>query len=330
MISVIIPVYNSAKWIKRCVDSVVNQTFTDLEILLVNDGSTDESGDICDEYASYDSRVRVIHQKNGGVSEARNTGLRNVTGEYVSFIDNDDWIHPRYFEYLYNAINSGTYSLAMVLYKTVKDISGTVSNVEYTTDTVCSFSLRTMLFDSVEESGIPYVFVWAKLYKRELLDDLFFKEVIGEDFEFSFHVNSKVRDAVLVKCCLYHWFQHSESQFRNQTPERINSSIDCYFNILNEIPDKESQIRGLCLKRLWLIMLSTRYVTDISNEYSVVQSDVGRNIEHVAKITVSELMHNKYIPLTYKAMLLVFYYIPLLYCFFRWTMELRYKLKNLY
>ena len=331
MISIIVPVYNAATFLPRCLDSILQQTYTDFELLLIDDGSTDSSGEICDKYCMLDKRCKTVHQKNGGTAVARNTGLELAVGEYIAFIDNDDWIHPQYLEYLYNAINSGTYSLAMVLYKTVKDISETVSNVEYTPDTVCSFSLRSMLFDSVEESGIPYVFVWAKLYKRELLDGLFFKDIIGEDIEFSFHVNSKeVQSAVLVKGYLYYWIQHSQSQFRNQAPERIKSSIDCYFNILNEIPDEEAQIRGLCLKRLWLTMLSTRYITDISNKFRDVRFDIKRSIKLIVKATFSELMYNKYVPLVYKIALPAFYYIPFLYRFFRWIMELRSKMKILY
>lgn len=323
MISIIVPVYNAAIFLPRCLDCILQQTYTDFELLLIDDGSTDSSGEICDKYCMLDKRCKAVHQKNGGTAAARNTGLELAVGEYIAFVDNDDWIHPQYFEYLYNAINSGTYSLAMVLYKTVKDASVTVSNVEYITDTVYSSSLCTMLFDSVEESGIPYVFVWAKLYKRELLDGLFFKDIIGEDIEFSFHINSKVQSAVLVKGYLYYWIQHSESQFRNQAPERINSSIDCYFKILHEIPDERVQIRGLCLKRLWLTMLSTRYITNMSNKFRDVRFDTKRNIKFIGKTTFSELMYNKYVPLVYKIALPAFYYIPFLYRFFRWTMELR-------
>ena len=99
-ISVIVPVYNADKYLHRCVDSILAQTFTDFEVLLVNDGSTDNSGDICDEYAELDSRVRVFHKENGGVSSARNLGLDNAIGEYVMFIDSDDFQEPKCVEML--------------------------------------------------------------------------------------------------------------------------------------------------------------------------------------------------------------------------------------
>jgi len=91
-ISIIIPVFNVEKYIGICLESVINQTFRNLEIILVNDGSTDGSGKICDEYAARDSRIRVIHQENKGVSAARNEGLRLSSGKYVGFVDGDDWI----------------------------------------------------------------------------------------------------------------------------------------------------------------------------------------------------------------------------------------------
>lgn len=91
-VSIIIPVYKAEKYLNRCIDSILAQTFTDWELLLIDDGSPDRSGDICDEYAKKDTRIRVFHKNNGGVSSARNLGLDNVLGEYVTFVDSDDWL----------------------------------------------------------------------------------------------------------------------------------------------------------------------------------------------------------------------------------------------
>ena len=100
-ISVIVPVYNTEKYLRRCVDSILAQTFKDFELLLINDGSTDGSGAICDEYAQKDSRVRVFHKENGGVSSARNLGLENAQGKWITYVDGDDWIEPTMYEELY-------------------------------------------------------------------------------------------------------------------------------------------------------------------------------------------------------------------------------------
>ena len=103
-ISVIVPVYNTGQYLPRCIDSILSQTFTDFELLLIDDGSTDNSGMICDEYAAKDSRIRVFHKENGGVSSARNFGLAQASGEYIGWVDSDDWIEPNMYELLLCAI----------------------------------------------------------------------------------------------------------------------------------------------------------------------------------------------------------------------------------
>lgn len=106
-ISVIVPVYNSEKYLPKCIDSILSQTYTDFELILVNDGSKDGSGDICDEYAQKDTRVRVFHKENGGVSSARNLGLEEAKGEWIAFVDSDDWVEEGYLKELYDDTNLG-------------------------------------------------------------------------------------------------------------------------------------------------------------------------------------------------------------------------------
>ena len=101
-ISVIVPVYNVEKYLSRCIESILSQTFTDFELLLIDDGSTDRSGEICDEYAKKDTRIRVFHTKNRGVSAARNLGLDNAKGEWISFVDSDDWVEDDYLRTLFH------------------------------------------------------------------------------------------------------------------------------------------------------------------------------------------------------------------------------------
>lgn len=100
MVSIIIPIYNVEQYLSQCIESIITQTYTDFEVLLINDGSTDKSGEICDNYALKDSRIHVFHKKNGGVSSARNVGIEHATGEWINFIDSDDWISPDYLEKL--------------------------------------------------------------------------------------------------------------------------------------------------------------------------------------------------------------------------------------
>jgi glycosyltransferase involved in cell wall biosynthesis len=128
-ISVIIPIYNVEPYLRKCLDSVIKQTFTNLEILLINDGSPDNCGNICDEYAIKDKRIRVFHKKNGGLSSALNVGLENFTGDYLGFVDPDDWVEPDMFEVLYTAIKEFDVQVSVCGYfKTTTDRSLPVSN----------------------------------------------------------------------------------------------------------------------------------------------------------------------------------------------------------
>ena len=103
LISVIVPVYNMEQYMERCVNSIINQTYHNLEIILVDDGSTDHSTAMCDEYALRDERIKVVHKPNGGLSDARNAGLAVVSGNYVGYVDSDDWIEPQMYEKMYAA-----------------------------------------------------------------------------------------------------------------------------------------------------------------------------------------------------------------------------------
>ncbi|MCM3724913.1 glycosyltransferase [Neobacillus cucumis] len=116
-VSLVIPVYNVEKYLHRCVDSILNQTFQDFEIILINDGSQDKSGEICDEYAKKDKRIKVLHKKNARVSAARNDGLKMAKGKYIGFIDSDDWIEPEMYQEMYNKANELNLDIVMCDYK---------------------------------------------------------------------------------------------------------------------------------------------------------------------------------------------------------------------
>ena len=118
-VSVIVPVYNSEKYLNRCVDSILNQTYRSIELILVDDGSPDNSGRICDEYAEKDSRVRVIHKANAGVSAARNSGLEVASGDYATFVDSDDYIEPDMYSDMMEKVNQ--YNCDVVMCDCVKD-----------------------------------------------------------------------------------------------------------------------------------------------------------------------------------------------------------------
>lgn len=165
LISIIVPVYKVEKYLRKCIDSILQQTLKDFELILVNDGSPDSCGSICDEYAKVDSRIRVIHKKNGGLSDARNSGIEIAQGRYLGFIDSDDYIENDMYEVLYNNIVSNNADIAVCGYydcykNTIipRGNSGKISikNTE----------------ESVEMLKKMLPVAWNKLYKREIFKDI--------------------------------------------------------------------------------------------------------------------------------------------------------------
>ena len=163
-ISVIVPVYNTGRFLNRCVDSILNQSFSDFELFLVDDGSTDNSGAICDAYAARDSRVRVIHQKNQGQSVARNNAIAQMQGSWVHFVDSDDWIHPQMLERLYSAARENNVDISICGYAetTGEDPAVTEESLKVSLWTPKDFYMQRFI-----NATIPV----AKLIRRECLGD---------------------------------------------------------------------------------------------------------------------------------------------------------------
>ena len=169
-ISIIVPVYNVEEYIHRCIDSILAQTFTDFELILVNDGSPDQCGKICDEYAENDSRIKVIHKKNGGLSDARNAGLEIAQGEYIGFVDSDDFIESDMYEKLYNACIDNDVCLSMCarydVYQNKKTSLFTLDAEElWTSDLAIG---KFLMWDTIDSSACD------KLIKRSLFNNIRF------------------------------------------------------------------------------------------------------------------------------------------------------------
>ena len=171
-ISVIIPVYKVEKYIHRCVDSILAQTFTDFEMILVDDGSPDNCGIICDEYAEKDNRIHVIHKKNGGLSDARNAGIdwafANSDSEWITFIDSDDWVHPSYLMTLYQLCLTKHTNISVVKHKKVKEYC----ECDFSFSNSQGLKLETEKFFSKYYSYA--VIAWGKLYRKELFFEVRF------------------------------------------------------------------------------------------------------------------------------------------------------------
>ena len=193
-ISVIIPVYNAESTLRRCVDSVLAQTFTDFECLLINDGSKDRSGEICDEYAAKDNRVRVFHKENGGVSSARNVGLDNATGEWIAFVDSDDWVPLNAFTSFLDTSESD------LVIANAECLPNSLFQLDWQSSIVCPESIGDFLSNNLSSPLLNGP--WSKLFKKTIIDafQLRFDEMLhfGEDSVF---VKEYVQHVASISLC---------------------------------------------------------------------------------------------------------------------------------
>ena len=170
LISVIVPIYKVEKYLRKCIESILSQTYTNLEIILVDDGSPDKCGEICDEYEKRDSRIKVIHKKNGGLSDARNAGLDIMAGNYVAFVDSDDWIEPQMYEHLLAKLHYFHADISIGGVSCDLDDNGIIN-----TEKIVSYDSAPFSEGNVETMHRFFTTSWAawdKLYKATLFRDI--------------------------------------------------------------------------------------------------------------------------------------------------------------
>lgn len=214
LISVIIPVYKVEPYLRRCVESVLNQTYQNLEVILVDDGSPDNCGAICDEYAALDSRVKVIHKENGGLSSARNAGLELAAGEYISFVDSDDWLDPKLYSHCIAAMpfDMAIFGITYV-YKGAQD-SQTVPTCEKTTS-ICWGKDDQLILDLVRRSLFGYM--CNKIYRRNIIQGIRLPDILlREDLVTNIEILKKTEEIVLINCNGYYYFQRSDSSLHGK------------------------------------------------------------------------------------------------------------------
>lgn len=209
-ISVIVPVYNVEKYLHHCVDSILAQTFTDFELIMVDDGSTDNSGKICDEYANFDNRFRVIHQKNQGQAVARNRALEIAQGEYIVFVDSDDYIHSLMFETLVCTAQQTNADIVRCNY-----IEGTDCNYNWQLSNKIvtkEYDSKSYLRASILNNTNGIWVLWDKIYRRSCFDEIRFPEGrIFEDNATVYKVLYYANTIVEIDSVFYYYFQNANS-----------------------------------------------------------------------------------------------------------------------
>lgn len=230
LISVIVPVYKVEQYLNKCVESIVNQSYTNLEIILVDDGSPDNCPRMCDEWARKDARIKVIHKANGGLSDARNAGLKIATGEYIGFVDSDDWIHEEFVAILYNAILQYNSNLSACDVDFVYEF---VARNSVSTPIKTILNTREQALDNlIKGTGFRAV-VWNKLYHKDLLSNESFRfDKYHEDEFFTYRILAKSTNPVYVDAKLYNYFQR-ENGIVHSVSEKHLDSLDAYIERLD-------------------------------------------------------------------------------------------------
>ena len=214
LISIVVPVYNVEKYISRCIESIIKQTYTNIEIIIIDDGSPDNSGVICDDFAKKDDRIRVIHQNNMGLSGARNTGIRLAMGSYIAFVDSDDWINTEMIEVLYNLIKEYDAQIAACGVEMIGD-EGHVAFFSDNLDEIRVYSKDEAMNELLDDKRIRNV-TYNKLYKTELFEDIEFPVGrIFEDIFTTYKLIDKSNIVVYTGKPLYYYYRSNGSILRS-------------------------------------------------------------------------------------------------------------------
>lgn len=251
-ISVIIPVYNTAPFLGRCVDSVLEQTFTGYELILVDDGSTDGSGALCDGYAAGHGNVRAYHQENQGLALTRRNGLRHAAGRYVTFLDSDDWLEKDALELMHRAAASSGADFVSAQYKKVDENGRVVLDTALKEDVVCR-SGEDAAREEYRTRRISTA-AWAKLIRRGLMDGVSFPGglAIGEEHDMVAQIVSASRTAVVLKDSVYCYYQRAGSISRSGYDGRYRNSLLNYMRLSDSasaaFPGLERHVRALYLE----------------------------------------------------------------------------------
>ena len=279
LISVIVPVYNAESYLCRCVDSILSQTHKNIELLLVDDGSTDTSGVICDQYGKQDNRVHVFHQSNRGQGAARNTALdwlyANSSSQYITFIDSDDVVHPQYIELLYDSLRFYGNKISQCLY--------TESNQFNEFATIKSqYSKKSI---STEDAYTKYycATVWAKMFHRDCLANIRFPEgIIYEDVAIWYKVLFAESHISLVEENLYFYFINSNSTVRsNWTPRRL-AQVDVWKEQIRFLYSYNNRnVLMSAISRYYWVLLNQ--IKDIKESNSLNKRDKKKYIRKIRK-----------------------------------------------
>lgn len=263
-VSIILPVYNTKEYLEQCLDSILSQTYTNLEILCVDDGSTDGSERILDKYACEDERIKVVHQENGGESSARNTGLKMMTGEYVGFIDCDDWIEKdMYYRLVNTAVEKRIDIVASSWYRDFEKVNEKIKNRGFVSKE--PFGREELLYYIYKRDCYrSFAYIWDKLYRKELFYDpngnlMLFDEdlILGGDVLYLGKLILNAQSAIYIDEAFYHYNQRQNSGCHTLDLKKQEDWLEAYKRLIVYAENKCVETNVLLLIKRFLVYHSS-------------------------------------------------------------------------
>lgn len=276
LVSIIIPVYNVEKYLEKCIESMTNQSYKKLEIVLIDDGSTDQSVQICDKYAKKDKRIKVFHLENHGVSYARNYGLDLANGDYIGFVDSDDEIEEDMIQILVEHMEKEHCDISICGVRNLEEQKDKIRKEEKSK--IWKLSKKELLYELMYMKHIPTC-VWNKLFKKEVIKDIRFNEkrTISEDYEFLFDVIQKNKE---LRICydskkLYNWYSRKNSATKKNVLLNLRDTSQVDQMYLNYVQKCYPKLEGYAIRKcLYTYIL---HVKKLENESQ--KADIMNNIK---------------------------------------------------
>lgn len=318
-VSIVIPVYNIEAYIAECIDSLVRQTYPNLEIILVDDGSLDKSGEICDRYAKQDKRIRVIHQENGGLSCAVNKGMEHATGDFLFFVDGDDWIIPSAVEYVLTL--QETYQADLVIFDFAYSPDFT-QDPEYLELTDNIGALENLFIHNKKLPNIRLMTTirWCKLYKRDVLTGITFPEGRKHEDEIAHEILYKAKNVVYTNQKCYFYRQRSDSIMHNIEPRQYLDKLQSFKErvlFLQKI-QQVALLQPACDKFVYLLIQVVCKCDGIMDDN--VSDEVEKKLEQYYTWIIA---YKSYLGLKARAEIFLYRYCP---CILKKAYKIRHKL----
>jgi len=280
-ISIIVPVYNVENYLNRCVDSIINQTYKNLEIILVNDGSPDNCGEICNHYAEKDSRISVIHQENQGLSGARNSGLKKASGDYIGFVDSDDWIEPEMYESMLNTLQKFKVDIVESGIAVSFEPNNTIDRSGSTILENRSQALKRI----VKNQSFA---VWRRLYHKKVLNGFFFIEgKNSEDVYFTIDIYKKIKNSIYMSNPFYNYFVGGDSITRGKYKLKMLDSIDAALYLQKKMSREQDEE---------LLKISSDFVLEVLlDHYKLINYNSTHDSKLIHRRKIKNLIKENYI-----------------------------------